>query len=88
MLNRHGNRDKVVEINRAGVEIARAAFGGREGWVLGDIGPFGGLMKPYGEFTEDEVRDAFAEQARALSMPAPTRSSSRRRPRSRNCCSP
>ena len=53
MLNRHGNRDKVVEINRAGVEIARAAFGGREGWVLGDIGPFGGLMEPYGEFTED-----------------------------------
>jgi 5-methyltetrahydrofolate--homocysteine methyltransferase len=66
MLNRHGNRDKVVEINRAGVEIARAAFGGREGWVLGDIGPFGGLMEPYGEFTEEEVRTAFAEQARAL----------------------
>jgi 5-methyltetrahydrofolate--homocysteine methyltransferase len=66
MLNRHGHRDHVVEINRAGVEIARAAFGGREGWVLGDIGPFGGLMEPYGEFTEAEVRDAFAEQAGAL----------------------
>ena len=26
MLNRHGHADKVVEINRAGVEIARAAF--------------------------------------------------------------
>jgi 5-methyltetrahydrofolate--homocysteine methyltransferase len=66
MLNRHGHPDKVVEINRAGVEIARAAFGGREGWVLGDIGPFGGLMEPYGDFTEHEVRQAFAEQARAL----------------------
>src|SRR6516164_10629633 len=27
MLNRHGNADRVVEINRAGVEIAREAFG-------------------------------------------------------------
>jgi 5-methyltetrahydrofolate--homocysteine methyltransferase len=34
--------------------------------VIGDIGPFGGLMEPYGEFTEAEVRDAFAEQAAAL----------------------
>jgi 5-methyltetrahydrofolate--homocysteine methyltransferase len=66
MLNRHGHADDVAGINRAGVEIARAAFGGREGWVLGDIGPFGGLMEPYGDFTEAEVRQAFAEQARAL----------------------
>ena len=28
MLNRHGNADKVVEINQAGVAIAREAFGG------------------------------------------------------------
>jgi 5-methyltetrahydrofolate--homocysteine methyltransferase len=66
MLNRHGNVDKVVEINRAGVEIARAAFNGRDGYVIGDVGPFGGLMEPYGEFTEDQVRGAFEEQAQAL----------------------
>ena len=66
MLNRHGNADNVVAINRAAVEIAREAFGGRDGYVIGDIGPFGGLMEPYGEFTEDQVRDAFNEQARAL----------------------
>jgi 5-methyltetrahydrofolate--homocysteine methyltransferase len=66
MLNRHSHADKVAEINRAGVEIAREAFGGREGYVLGDIGPFGGLMEPYGDFTERDVREAFAEQARAL----------------------
>jgi 5-methyltetrahydrofolate--homocysteine methyltransferase len=66
MLNRHGNGDKVVDINGAGVEIARAAFGGREGYVIGDIGPFGGLMEPYGDFTEAQVADAFAEQAKAL----------------------
>jgi 5-methyltetrahydrofolate--homocysteine methyltransferase len=66
MLGRHGNADKVAAINRAGVAIAREAFGGRTGYVLGDIGPFGGLMEPYGEFTEAEVRAAFTEQARAL----------------------
>src|SRR5947209_1489626 len=50
MLNRHGNADDVTEINAAGVNIARQAFGGRDGYVIGDIGPFGGLMEPYGDF--------------------------------------
>src|SRR5689334_14316565 len=52
MLNRHGDADKVAAINEAGVVIARQAFGNRDGYVIGDIGPFGGLMEPYGEFTE------------------------------------
>src|SRR5205814_6559993 len=39
---------------------------GRDGYVIGDVGPFGGLMEPYGEFTETQVRDAFTEQAKAL----------------------
>ena len=66
MLNRHSHADHVVEINQAGVRLAREAFGGREGFVIGDIGPFGGLMEPYGDFTEKQVRSAFNEQARAL----------------------
>jgi 5-methyltetrahydrofolate--homocysteine methyltransferase len=66
MLNRHGNANKVVEINQASVEIARQAFGNRTGYVIGDIGPFGGLMEPYGDFTEAQVSAAFTEQAKAL----------------------
>jgi 5-methyltetrahydrofolate--homocysteine methyltransferase len=66
MLNRHSHADDVVPINAAGVRIARAAFGDRVGYVIGDIGPFGGLMEPYGDFTETQVRDAFGEQAQAL----------------------
>lgn len=66
MLNRHGCADDVVEVNRAAVQITREAFGGRQGFVLGDVGPFGGLMEPYGDFTESQVRDAFNEQTRAL----------------------
>jgi 5-methyltetrahydrofolate--homocysteine methyltransferase len=66
MLNRHGNADQVVAVNQAAVQIAREAFGDKPGYVIGDIGPFGGLMEPYGEFTETEVREAFSEQAQAL----------------------
>ena len=66
MLNRHSHADDVVRVNAAGVRIAREAFGDRVGFVIGDIGPFGGLMEPYGDFTEAQVRDAFGEQAQAL----------------------
>ncbi len=65
MLNRHGNGERTVEINRAAVAVAREALGGR-GWVLGDIGPFGGLMEPYGEIARADVERAFREQAKAL----------------------
>jgi 5-methyltetrahydrofolate--homocysteine methyltransferase len=66
MLNRHGHAGDVAGVNAAAVAIAREAFGGRDGYVIGDIGPFGGLMEPYGDFSEAEVRAAFNEQARAL----------------------
>jgi 5-methyltetrahydrofolate--homocysteine methyltransferase len=66
MLNRHSHASDVAAINAAAVRIAREAFGDREGYVIGDVGPFGGLMEPYGEFTESQVRDAFREQAEAL----------------------
>ena len=66
MLERHGRERDVAAINRAGVEVAREAFGEAAGFVIGDIGPFGGLMEPYGEVTQQQVREAFAEQAEAL----------------------
>jgi 5-methyltetrahydrofolate--homocysteine methyltransferase len=66
MLERHGEGGRVAAINEAGARIARAAFGGRPGFVLGDIGPFGGLMEPYGEIARDRVESAFREQAAAL----------------------
>lgn len=66
MLNRHSKADQVAQINKAGVELARQAFGDRRGYVIGDIGPFGGLLEPLGEFKESQVREAFEEQAAAL----------------------
>jgi 5-methyltetrahydrofolate--homocysteine methyltransferase len=66
MLARHAADAQAVQVNQAAVRIAREAFGDRSGYVLGDIGPFGGLMEPYGEIPESAVSDAFNEQARAL----------------------
>jgi len=66
MLTRHGESEHVKAVNQAGVRIAREAFGDRDGYVIGDIGPFGGLLEPFGEFTKEQVRSAFEEQAAAL----------------------
>ena len=66
MLERHGLGDRTAEINRAAVDVARRAFGSRPGFVLGDIGPFGGLMEPFGDIPVKTVRSAFREQAQAL----------------------
>jgi 5-methyltetrahydrofolate--homocysteine methyltransferase len=66
MLERHAEGGRVSAINKAGAELAREAFGGRPGFVLGDIGPFGGLMEPYGEIERERVERAFREQAEAL----------------------
>ena len=66
MLRRHGHEAELADINAAGVRITREAFGGRPGYVLGDIGPLGALLEPYGELTEAEARSALEEQAAAL----------------------
>ncbi len=68
MLARHGHAALVKEINAAAVRIARQAFegAGRDGWVLGDIGPLGALLEPYGDLSEATARAALEEQAAAL----------------------
>ncbi|MHC4497591.1 MAG: homocysteine S-methyltransferase family protein [Planctomycetota bacterium] len=64
-LGRHGFADKVEEINRAGAEVARKAAG-EDKYVLGDIGPSGDFLEPLGTLKREELREAFAEQAKAL----------------------
>lgn len=64
-LGRHGLAERVAELNKAAAEIARQAAG-TDRWVIGDIGPFGGMMEPYGDEEPDDVQAAFLEQARAL----------------------
>jgi len=58
---------RVSEVNQRAVEIARQATRSRPGTlVAGSMGPVGRLLKPYGPLNVDEVREAYAEQAEAL----------------------
>ena len=55
----------VREVNLAGARLARAAV--REGqFVLGDMGPTGKMLKPYGDLSADDAFAAFKEQATIL----------------------
>jgi methionine synthase / methylenetetrahydrofolate reductase(NADPH) len=67
-LSKHGLQNQVIEINRAGVDLARrvvsASF--RNVLVAGDVGPLGVRIAPYGRVKPEQAREAFAEQIRAL----------------------
>ena len=71
-LQRYGLADKVIEINRAGVEIARKAINQRADkqsgkvWIAGAVGPLGARLEPLGKIGLDEAQAAFAEQIRGL----------------------
>jgi len=61
----YGLADRCEEINRAGVALVREAVG-EDGWVAGDVGPTGAILKPYGDADPDEVAEGYRRQCRAL----------------------
>ncbi|MGE5373767.1 MAG: bifunctional homocysteine S-methyltransferase/methylenetetrahydrofolate reductase [Bacteroidota bacterium] len=67
-LSKHGLQDRVAELNRAGVDLAKrvvsASF--KNVLIAGDVGPLGVRIAPYGRVKPDAAREAFAEQIRAL----------------------
>ena len=67
-LKLHNLQDRVVELNRAAAQNARAVAdtAGRTVLVAGSMGPTGELLIPMGSMRYEECRDAFAEQARGL----------------------
>ena len=64
-LARAGLTDNLVDFNRRAAEIAREVAGA-DVLVAGDIGPSGEFMEPFGDHTEAEFVEVFAEQGRAL----------------------
>jgi homocysteine S-methyltransferase len=64
-LARHGCQSRVVEINRAGVELARSAAG-NDVMVAGSVGPLGVRIEPLGKIGLEEARAAFSQQIQAL----------------------
>jgi homocysteine S-methyltransferase len=64
-LSRYGAQDRLREINRAGVRLARQAAGA-EAWVAGSIGPTGLMVGALSPERRASLRDLFAEQIDAL----------------------
>jgi 5-methyltetrahydrofolate--homocysteine methyltransferase len=58
-------KSQVEELNRTAAELARKVAGDNA-WVMGSIGPFGGLLQPFGETSPEDAYEAFKEQAGAL----------------------
>jgi methionine synthase I (cobalamin-dependent)/5,10-methylenetetrahydrofolate reductase len=71
-LEHFGLRDKVHDINVAGVKLARQCVEeirekqASEAFVAGAIGPLGVRLEPLGKVGLDEARGAFEEQIRAM----------------------
>lgn len=67
-LSKYGLQNNLVEINRAGVELAKrvVAASFKEVLIAGDVGPLGVRIAPYGRVKLEEAREAFAEQIKAL----------------------
>lgn len=58
-------QDRVAEVNRAAVEIARRAAG-TSAFVAGSIGPTGRFLEPVGDAGFDEMVEIYGEQIQAL----------------------
>lgn len=67
-LRRCGLEDKLIHLNHRAVSLAREGVrdAGETAFVIGSIGPTGEMIEPYGEFSPDEARRSFAEQATLL----------------------
>ncbi len=65
-LARHSLADKVDDINRAGVRIAREAAKSFDVWVAGSVGPLGTRIEPLGKTSFQEAREAFRQQIEVL----------------------
>jgi methionine synthase I (cobalamin-dependent) len=67
-LGLHNLQDRAPELNRAGVELARRTVDefGSGALIVGDIGPSGELLEPFGNLSYADAVAGFAEQAQAL----------------------
>ncbi len=72
-LEHYGLRDRLCEINQAGVRLARECVDelrekqATDAFVAGAVGPLGVVLEPMGGTVSlPEAREAFAEQIRAL----------------------
>ena len=60
-LEHYADAPDVGEVVAAAVRIAKSAAAGTDGKVALDVGPLPRMMEPYGELTEAEAEDCYAE---------------------------
>ena len=67
-MSKHGLETQIIEINKAGVELAKrvAAASFKDVLIAGDLGPLGVRIAPFGRVKPEQARAAFAEQIEAL----------------------
>jgi 5-methyltetrahydrofolate--homocysteine methyltransferase len=65
-LKLHNLQDRVVELNREGVRLARAVADPAGVLVAGSVGPTGELIEPVGPLSMVEAQAIFAEQIEGL----------------------
>lgn len=65
-LKLHNLQDRVIELNRAGVRLAKEVAEPAGVLVAGSIGPSGELIEPVGPLSMEEAEAMFAEQTQGL----------------------
>jgi len=65
-LEEHGLAERLDEINRFAVQIARRAAQGHSVWIAGSIGPGGKYLKPIGSLDFQPAYDSFTAQVQSL----------------------
>lgn len=67
LLAEYGFENKVEEINKTAVSVARQSASKYGALVAGDVGPLGAYLTPLGTLTFEEAYELFAEQIKAFS---------------------
>lgn len=65
-LRNFGFADKVIEINKRNTMLAREAAPNADYFVVGDIGPTGEFVEPFGNATPEQFYEVFSEQVQGL----------------------
>lgn len=63
----HANlAERITDVNRIAVELAKQVTAGKDVLVAGSIGPTGEMMQPFGTLSEEQAFEIYAEQAKIL----------------------
>ncbi|MEO1444234.1 MAG: homocysteine S-methyltransferase family protein, partial [Chloroflexota bacterium] len=65
-LTEFGMAERVAEINRAAVDLARWAAARKDVYIVASVGPLGVRVKPFGKLPKGDARAAFKQQMTAL----------------------